>query len=366
MAAPTILAQGTPEQIERLVPPILEGSVGWCQLFSEPGAGSDLAGLTTRAHRDGDRWVINGQKVWSQQAMQSDYGMLLARTDLDVPKHKGISWFAFRARPARRHHPAAAGDDRRRRVQRGVPRRRRRATTPTSSAARATAGPSPRPRCTSSAPASAPAAPTPGSPSPGPRAACSAGVPATPRCDEAPNAKLTVELRGRRRAGARGRPRRRPRHPPGPGPPLHVHPARALERPAGQGRGRAGRRPGGGQHRQAHPDPHREAGGPARAWTSSGPHGLLAGEDGADGGVFAKALVFSPASSIYGGTRRDPAQHRRRALARPAPRRPPPTEAGPSARSSANGPTPPRSVLVEPRRAGTRHGSTRTRSGHRS
>ena len=95
MAAPTILAQGSPEQCARLVPPILEGRVNWCQLFSEPGAGSDLAGLTTRATRDGDRWVINGQKVWSSMAMQCDYGMLLARTDLDVPKHHGISWFAF-------------------------------------------------------------------------------------------------------------------------------------------------------------------------------------------------------------------------------------------------------------------------------
>src|SRR6185295_680149 len=96
MAAPTILTQGTPEQIARLVPPILEGQVNWCQLFSEPGAGSDLAGLTTRATRDGDKWIISGQKVWSSQAMQSDYGMLLARTDFDVPKHQGISWFAFR------------------------------------------------------------------------------------------------------------------------------------------------------------------------------------------------------------------------------------------------------------------------------
>jgi alkylation response protein AidB-like acyl-CoA dehydrogenase len=95
MAAPTILTHGTPEQIGRLVPPILDGQVAWCQLFSEPGAGSDLAGLSTRARRDGDRWIISGQKVWSSQARESDYGMLLARTDVDVSKHAGISWFAF-------------------------------------------------------------------------------------------------------------------------------------------------------------------------------------------------------------------------------------------------------------------------------
>jgi alkylation response protein AidB-like acyl-CoA dehydrogenase len=95
MAAPTILTHGTPEQIARLVPPILRGEVGWCQLFSEPGAGSDLAGLSTRARRDGDHWVISGQKVWSSGAQVSDYGMLLARTDVDVVKHAGISWFAF-------------------------------------------------------------------------------------------------------------------------------------------------------------------------------------------------------------------------------------------------------------------------------
>jgi alkylation response protein AidB-like acyl-CoA dehydrogenase len=95
MAAPTILNMGTPAQIERHVPPILRGELGWAQLFSEPGAGSDLAGLTTRAERDGDRWIITGQKVWSSQARRCDYGMLLARTNFDVPKHKGISWFAF-------------------------------------------------------------------------------------------------------------------------------------------------------------------------------------------------------------------------------------------------------------------------------
>jgi alkylation response protein AidB-like acyl-CoA dehydrogenase len=95
MAAPTILTHGTPEQVERHVQPVYNGSRAWCQLFSEPGSGSDLAGLTTRATRDGDRWVITGQKVWSSQAMEADYGMLLARTDFDAPKHAGISWFAF-------------------------------------------------------------------------------------------------------------------------------------------------------------------------------------------------------------------------------------------------------------------------------
>jgi len=95
MAAPTILSHGTPEQIERHVPDVYNGSVGWCQLFSEPGSGSDLAGLTTRATRDGDHWVITGQKVWSSMAMEADYGMLLARTDPDAAKHAGISWFAL-------------------------------------------------------------------------------------------------------------------------------------------------------------------------------------------------------------------------------------------------------------------------------
>ena len=98
LAAPTIATHGTQEQIDRYVRDIVTGKVAWCQLFSEPQAGSDLAGLQTKAVRDGDEWIINGQKVWTSGGQYADLGMLLARTNPDVPKHAGISYFAFEMR----------------------------------------------------------------------------------------------------------------------------------------------------------------------------------------------------------------------------------------------------------------------------
>jgi alkylation response protein AidB-like acyl-CoA dehydrogenase len=93
MGAPTLLAYATPEQLDRLLRPLYTSEEKWCQLFSEPGAGSDVAGLSTRAVRDGDDWVVNGQKVWTSVGHLARWGLLLTRSDPDVPKHKGLTYF---------------------------------------------------------------------------------------------------------------------------------------------------------------------------------------------------------------------------------------------------------------------------------
>jgi alkylation response protein AidB-like acyl-CoA dehydrogenase len=90
LAGPTIIARGTEHQKDRYLKPIARGDESWCQLFSEPGAGSDLGGLSTRAERSGDVWIVNGQKVWSSGAMESDRGLLIARYDPELPKQQGL------------------------------------------------------------------------------------------------------------------------------------------------------------------------------------------------------------------------------------------------------------------------------------
>jgi alkylation response protein AidB-like acyl-CoA dehydrogenase len=93
MCIPTMMTYANPEQLDRYVAPALHGEEVWCQLFSEPAGGSDLAALRTRAERDGDDWVINGQKIWTSGAHLSDFGIIVVRTDVNVPKHEGLTFF---------------------------------------------------------------------------------------------------------------------------------------------------------------------------------------------------------------------------------------------------------------------------------
>ena len=95
MGAPTLITHGSDDQQDRYLRPLFTGEQLWCQLFSEPGAGSDVAGLASRAVRDGDEWIVNGQKVWTTLAHVSRWGLLVARTDPDQPKHKGLTYFVI-------------------------------------------------------------------------------------------------------------------------------------------------------------------------------------------------------------------------------------------------------------------------------
>src|SRR6201986_2802932 len=115
LAGPTLLEHGTPEQVARFVLPIALGEAAWCQLFSEPGSGSDLASVAARAVPDGDEWVIDGQKVWNSGADTADFGLLLARTDSALPKHQGLTYFLIdmrqpgvEARPVRQMNGGSA------------------------------------------------------------------------------------------------------------------------------------------------------------------------------------------------------------------------------------------------------------------
>jgi alkylation response protein AidB-like acyl-CoA dehydrogenase len=300
MAAPTILSQGNADQIARHVTPILDGRLGWAQLFSEPGAGSDLAGLTTRAERDGDKWIITGQKVWSSQARLCDFGMLLARTSFDVPKHKGISWFAFNLdqpgvtiRPLRE----MTGDDIFNEIFLdgaevddadliGGEGNGWMVTQATLHFERTGIG------------AGGGMA---GFPFPGPKGGMLGRRAGDAALDQPGDAKLTLAfddvaelVRRRGRAGD-----------------AHVRQELArlyTDTLTGQWnarRGKAEAQRGGGQAvgsiaKLTQTRIVKRAAGLATA--VSGPHGGLWGADGIDDGAFAKAMVFSPASSIYGGS----------------------------------------------------------------
>ena len=140
MCGPTVVAWGSEEQKARYLRPLFTGEEIWCQLFSEPGAGSDFAGLSSRACSDGDEWICNGQKVWTTLAHLSTWGLLVVRTDPEAVKHAGLTAFVVDMQRPDRRGPPAPPDDRRGRVQRGVLHRHPHPRQSRCSASPATAG----------------------------------------------------------------------------------------------------------------------------------------------------------------------------------------------------------------------------------
>ena len=127
MTGPALMQWGTDEQKKRYLEPIISGEEIWCEGMSEPGAGSDLANIQTRAVLDGDNFIVNGQKVWTTVAHRADFCQLFVRTDPDVPKHKGMSALLVDMKAPGRGREAAQADQRRCRIQRNLLRRRARA-----------------------------------------------------------------------------------------------------------------------------------------------------------------------------------------------------------------------------------------------
>ena len=140
MCGPTVMAFGSEEHKRHYLPKLASGEEIWCQLFSEPAGGSDVAGLRTRAEKKGDNWIVNGQKIWTSGAHYSDYGLLITRTDPNVPKHKGLTMFFLDMKSKGVEVQADQAGQRHAGIQRGLFHRRGDSGSASGSARSATAG----------------------------------------------------------------------------------------------------------------------------------------------------------------------------------------------------------------------------------
>ena len=302
LAAPTILAHGPDDVRDRFLLPTLTGEQTWCQLFSEPGAGSDLAGLTTRAELDGDEWVVNGQKVWTTSAHHADLGMLVARTDWDVPKHAGLTYFVLpmhqpgvEVRPLRQMNEHSSfnevflTDARVPGGRRGGRGRRRLEGGAHDAGLRAALR-----RCSAGRPT--PTAPAGPSTRPGPRPSAHF---ATYRWYPQRAGRVDLVVERARAAGVADDPVVRQEI----AALLSLDKAAAVDDGSGPGpRWRSGAPRARGVDRQAGRQPRRPAGPPPCTPASPAPTRMLTGPDSAAGGVIAEVLVSVPAQSIAGGT----------------------------------------------------------------